>query len=94
MRITERGSGLEADSPLGRRIRRWGEKRADFLIEIAQGGIMKEEGVINLREPFLHGVVRGKRFAHLHKRANDKHAHLHGVGTIQNIGSLESAVAR
>ena len=35
---------------------------------------MKEESAIDLRETLLHGVVRGQRFTHLHKRANDKHA--------------------
>lgn len=53
---------------------------------------MEEERVINLREPFHHGAVRGERFAQLHKRANDKNAHLHGALAPENIRCLESAV--
>lgn len=40
----------------------WGrrEKRTQLLVEIAQGRIVEEEGVINLRESLLHGAVRGQ----------------------------------
>ena len=32
---------------------------------------MEEERVINLREPFHHGAVRGELVATLHERADD-----------------------
>jgi hypothetical protein len=84
--------GLKSNPRLGRRL--WGrrQKWTQLLVEIAQGGIMKKERVINLREPFHHGAVRGQLVAHLHERANDKHTHLHGAVAPENIRCLESAV--
>jgi hypothetical protein len=44
---------------------------------------------------FSRQISRGKqRFAHFHKRADNKDAHLNGAGAVQNIGSLESSMFR
>jgi hypothetical protein len=54
-----RRSGRKSDARLWRH--RWGrEERAQLLIEIAEGGIMEEERVINLGETFQKGAVRSQ----------------------------------
>jgi hypothetical protein len=55
---------------------------------------MEKEGVINLRESFHRGAVRGQFVAHLHERANDKHAHLHGARAVEDVRGLERTVFR
>lgn len=63
--------GLKADPGLFWRFWRRHEKWAQFLVKIAQGGIMEEERVVNLREPFLHGAVRRELVATLYEGADD-----------------------
>jgi len=53
---------------------------------------MEEERVIDLREPFQHGGIDGQFVAHLHKRSNDKNAHLHGALAIEDVRGLERTV--
>jgi len=85
-------SRWEADARPWRRFWRRREKRAQLLVEIARGRIVDEERVINLREPFPHGAVRGELVAHLYKCADHKNAHLRGACTVENIRGLERAV--
>ena len=47
------------------------EKRAQLLVEIAQGRTMKEECIINLRETLHQGAVRGKFVATFDEGADD-----------------------
>ena len=64
------GSGRESDARFWRG--RWGrEERAQFLIEIAQGGIMEEERVINLGETFQKGAVRSQFVAGFYECTDD-----------------------
>jgi len=67
-------SGGESDTRLGRSGWRR-EKGTELLIEIAQGRIVEEEGFINMREPFLHGVVLCKEIdSHSPERSPASHA--------------------
>ena len=83
---------LKSNPRLWRGFWRRREKWTQLLVEIAQGGIMEEERAINLREPFHHGAVRGKLVAHLHERADYKHAHLHGPRAVEDVRGLERTV--
>jgi len=69
-----------------------GEEREEFLIKIAQGGVVKEEGFIDLGKTFQDGSVRGKLLPHFDEYPDDEHAHPHGIRGVQNVGGLEGAV--
>jgi len=62
------------------------------LVEIAQGRIVKEERVINLREPFRHGAVRGELLATFHEGADNVEAHFDRLGAVENIRRHERTV--
>src|ERR1022692_1686743 len=85
------GVAVEADAPLWRFGRRR-EERQEFLVDVAQGGVVQKNGFVNLGKTFEDGGVGGEFFAHLHKGADNVEAHLDGLRAVQDIGSLQRAV--
>ena len=85
------GVAVESDAPFWRFGRRR-EERQEFLVDVAQGGVVQENGFVNLGKTLEDGGVGGEFLAHLHKGADDVKTHLDGLRAVQDIGSLQRAV--
>lgn len=69
-----------------------GERRQEFLVDVAQGAVVEEEGFVNFGEAFENGGVGGEFFAHFDEGANDVNAHGNCAGATENVGSHEGTV--
>src|ERR1017187_3789479 len=74
------------------RFRRWREERQELLVDVTQGGVVQENGFVNLGQTFEDGGVGGEFLAHLHKGTDDKETHLDGLRAVEDIGGLQRAV--
>jgi len=83
--------GVESDLGLRRSGRR-SQERLEFLPDDAEGIVVPEELGIHLREFFQNFGLRHGRFALFDERPDDIHAHLDGLGTVEDVGSHEGAV--
>jgi hypothetical protein len=57
-----------------------------------QRRIVEKQCLIDLSETFEDGGIRRELLADFDESPNDKDAHAHGVGAIQDIGGLQRAV--
>src|ERR1035437_4489243 len=85
------GVAVEADAPFWRFGRRR-EERQEFLVDVAQGGVVQENAFVSLGMTLEDGGVGGEFLAHLHKGAHDVKAQLDGLRAVQDIGGLQCAV--
>ena len=89
---------MEADafSRWSRRGRRWIENQHQFLKHVNDGCFVRIKASSELlfqSSKFLGKVTCAQQgLAHLDESANDKHAHLHCAGAVQDIGGLEGAM--
>ncbi len=65
---------VETDWGFGRR-RGWLQKGAEFLVDVAQGVVMEQQGFVDFGQALEDGCVGGLVLAHFDKRANDVEAH-------------------
>ena len=84
-------SRLEADPAFG-----WGERRLEerqeFLIEVAEGGVVEEELLVDFGETAEDGLVGGESLALFDEGADDEDGHLGSRPTAKDGGGHQSTV--
>ena len=83
----------EADL-LVRWVRGRQEKRSDFLINIAQCGVMRHQSLFDISHALSHYLILRQNFPQPDKSPNDVNTHGNRPRAIENIGGLESAMFR
>src|SRR5436309_15918136 len=59
---------------------RWGQQeRAEFLVDVAEGDIVREQGFVNFRQTLKNRGVGPEFFAHCDKGANDVNSYRDGA---------------
>jgi hypothetical protein len=74
------------------RFRRGQQERAEFLVDVAEGDIVREQGFVNFRQTLENGSVCSKVFTQFYERANDVQTYRDGAWTIEDVGRLQCAV--
>jgi hypothetical protein len=85
------GIAIEAD-PAAWFFRGRREEGPEFLIDVAQGRIVDEDGFINLGQALQDGGIGGEFFAHLYEGTDDVLAHLDSARAVENRGRHEGTV--
>lgn len=86
-------AGLKADSPL-RRIGRGLQQRQQLAVDIAQCGIVPEQGTVDLGKAFENGGIGHELLPHPGEGADDVNAHGYGLGAAEHHCRHDRAVFR
>jgi hypothetical protein len=70
----------------------WLEQRQEFLVNIAQSGVVLKEGFVDFSQALQNCFVGGQHFTLLDESADDVNAHRDGLGAVQDVRSHDSAV--
>lgn len=84
-------SRLEADPAFGWGGR-WLEEGQELLIEVAEGGVVDEERVVDFGESAEDGLVGGEDFTLFDEGADDEDGHLGSRPTAKDGGGHQSTV--
>ena len=82
---------MKTDGSFGSHGRRL-KKRKQFLIEIAQRGVMDEQGLIDFRQTFKDGLIRRDHLALFDECTDDEDAHSDSVRAIEDAGCHQRSV--
>ena len=83
---------MKTDSAPGRRLGRRREQGQKLLIQVTQRRVVDKERLVNFSEALENGGVSCKLFTDFHESPNNKDAHPHRIGAVQDIGDLQRAV--
>ena len=84
---------MKTNSP-PRRISGRLKQRQEFLINVAQGGIMLEQSQVDFSETFQNGAVGCGLLAQAHKCPHNEHAHLNRSLAAKNVRGHQRAMLR
>src|SRR5437667_7233479 len=82
---------MKSDLRLGRLGRRF-EQWAELLEYLAQGRVVKEQSLINLRQALQDGGIGRDCLAHFYERANDIDTHRNSPRTLQEVRGHKCSV--
>jgi hypothetical protein len=68
------------------------EQRAELLKDLAERGVVEQQGFVNLGQAPEDGGVGGEVLAHFDEGANDVQAHGNSAGAVENRGRHQGAV--
>lgn len=75
-----------------RRFRRRQEQRADLLVEVAQGRVVRQEYLLDVSQTLLHLRALQQVLPHLYERPDDENAHLDCWQAVKHVGGHDRAM--
>src|SRR5437879_1216319 len=87
------GVFFDVETDLGFELLGWrGQERTEFLVDVAESGVVDEQGFVNFRQPPKNGGIGGMLFAHFDECADDVNTHRHGARSVEDGAGHERAV--